>query len=63
MASCAILPAYLAGRTVATVLRKKRCRFRLFLGLPFLALLVSCHAAGELIGYGLGAGASPWKTR
>ena len=63
IASCAILPAFLAGRTAATVFKKKRCRFRLVRGLPFLALLVSCHTFGELIGYWFGAGDSPWKTR
>jgi len=63
IAGCAILPAYLAGRTAATVFKKRRCRMRLVRGLPFLALLVSCHALGELMGYWFGAGASPWKTR
>ena len=63
IAGCAVLPAYLAARTAAAVFAKKRCRLRLIRGLPHLALLVSCHTLGELLGYGFGVGNSPWKTR
>ena len=61
--SCAILPVFLAVRTARTVLRKKRCRLSLAVGLPFLVLFVSCHAAGELAGYILGPGNSPQMAR
>jgi hypothetical protein len=63
IASCAILPGFLAGRTVAITLRKKRCRSRVLFGLPLLFLLATCHAMGEFLGYWTGPGMSPWRAR
>jgi hypothetical protein len=63
IAGCAILPAFLACRTAVTVLKKRRARFQLAGGLPFLILLVSCHAFGELAGYIAGPGDSPRLAR
>jgi hypothetical protein len=46
-----------------TVFRKKRGRMRIIWGLPFLVLLVFCHALGELAGYISGPGNSPHMAR
>jgi len=59
IASCVILPAFLVGKTIATVFRKRRRRFTLLLGLPFLVLLATCHTLGEFAGYLKGPGNSP----
>lgn len=63
LASCAVLPAYLAARAVAIAWRKGRLRLRSALGLPLLVLLGWSHAAGELVGYLSGLGDSPRHMR
>lgn len=61
--SCAILPFFLVLRTLYTVFKKKRKRFKLIIGLPYLFILVICHSVGESFGYVLGAGNSPYLVR
>lgn len=63
LASCLVLPGFLIACTVLTVIRKRRQRVRLALGLPLLAMLVSCHAVGEAVGYLTGPGSSPLRVR
>jgi hypothetical protein len=63
LGSCLILPGFLLARAMLTVIRKGRQRVRLALGLPFLVLLVSCHAVGEGVGYLRGPGSSPHRVR
>lgn len=59
VASCLVLPPFLALRAVAASLRKRRERAVALLGLPILLALGGCHAVGELAGYLGGAGESP----
>lgn len=63
LASCPILPGFLVLRTVLTTIRKRRERTRLAAGVPILALLATCHAFGETVGYLTGAGSSPHRVR
>ena len=59
LGSCVILPAYLLWITVTPVIRKRRLLRPALASLPLTALIVTCHAAGECVGYLLGPGASP----
>lgn len=52
------LPPLLFARTVLRIFRKRRHRIELGRSLPLIALFVVAWAAGELVGYGLGAGDS-----
>jgi glycosyltransferase involved in cell wall biosynthesis len=61
--SCAILPFFLVLRTFHTVHKKRRERFNLIMGLPYLCVLAFCHSVGESLGYVLGAGNSPYLVR
>jgi hypothetical protein len=57
--STVILPLYLLWYTLRALLGKKRLLGQVLTCLPLLALLVCCHAAGELVGYLAGPGRSP----
>jgi hypothetical protein len=57
------LPGFLLARAVLTIIQERRQRVRLALGLPLLAMLVSCHAVGEGVGYLSGPGSSPLRVR
>ena len=57
------LPPLLLGRLVARVFGKRRHRVLLLRSLPLLTLFVCAWAAGEMIGYGLGAGDSLARVR
>ena len=59
---CLVLPAVMLGRTVRTVWPKRRFRGSLIAGLPLMAWLLGCHAAGELLGYLGGPGRSPERV-
>lgn len=61
--SCAALPLFLVLRTFHTVIKKRRERFKLFIGLPYLCVLAVCHSVGESLGYLFGAGQSPYLVR
>ena len=61
--SCIILPFFLVMRTLYSVFKKRRYRFKLIIGLPILILLVICHTAGECLGYLSGPGNSPQMIR
>lgn len=56
---CAILPAYLLAVTVGPVIRKRRLLKPALASLPLTALVVTCHAVGEFVGYIVGEGNSP----
>jgi hypothetical protein len=56
---CAILPVYLLWVTQGPVMRKRRLLKPALASLPLTALMVTCHAAGEFVGYILGPGNSP----
>jgi hypothetical protein len=53
-----LLPAVLAGRIVAGVLRKRRHRITLLLAFPWLGVLLTAWSAGEAVGYVTGRGVS-----
>ncbi|WNM58950.1 hypothetical protein [Candidatus Nitrospira allomarina] len=57
----AILPPYLLGFTLRSLMSTQQVLGKVFASLPLLALLVCCHAAGEFIGYMIGAGQSPQR--
>jgi hypothetical protein len=59
LGSCLLLPPVMLWRTLTSVLPKRRFRDRVLLGLPAIAWLLCCHAAGELAGYLAGSGNSP----
>ena len=59
MGGCAILPAYLLAVTVGPVIRKRRLLKPALTSLPLTALVVTCHAVGEFVGYIFGEGNSP----
>lgn len=59
LGGCAILPAYLLWVTIGPVIRKGRLLKPVFMSLPLTILVVTCHAAGECVGYLLGPGNSP----
>lgn len=61
--SCIILPFFLIMRTLYTVFKKRRYRFKLIIGLPILFLLAICHTTGECLGYISGPGNSPLMVR
>ena len=61
LAGCTVLPAVLFARTLATIARKPAHRTAGLASLPFVVLLVFCHAAGEAIGYVAGPGRSPQR--
>lgn len=54
-----VLPVYMLMRTLAAVLPKRRHVREVLASLPFLALFLCCHAAGEAVGYVAGPGSSP----
>lgn len=59
LGGCVILPAYLLWITVGPVIRKRRLLKPALTSLPLTALVVTCHAVGEFVGYLWGAGNSP----
>ncbi len=59
---CAILPAYLLWITIGPAIRKRRLIKPALLSLPLAALVVTCHAAGEWVGYLVGSGRSPQRV-
>lgn len=59
LGSVAILPAYLLWVTIWPVVRKRRLLKPAMASLPLTALVVTCHAAGEGVGYLFGPGHSP----
>ncbi len=61
LGGCVILPAYLLWTTVGPVIRKRRLLRPAVTCLPLAALVVTCHAAGEFIGYIFGPGNSPQR--
>ena len=54
-----VLPLYMLARTLAAVLPKRRHVREVLGSVPFLALFLCCHAAGEAVGYVAGPGHSP----
>ena len=56
---CAILPIYLLWVTQGPVIRKRRLLRPALTSLPLTALVVTCHAVGEFVGYIFGPGNSP----
>ncbi len=59
LGGCAILPAYLLRVTILPAIRKRRLIKPALMSLPLATLVVTCHAAGELLGYLAGPGRSP----
>jgi hypothetical protein len=59
---CVVLPGVMLARTVAAIWPKHRFRRSLVAGLPLMIWLLCCHAAGELLGYVAGPGASPERV-
>ncbi len=59
LGGCVILPAHLLRVTIAPAIRKRRLIKPALRSLPLAALVVTCHAAGELVGYLVGPGQSP----
>lgn len=59
LGGCWLLPAYLLWITVSPVIRKGRLLKPALASLPLIALVVTCHAAGEWVGYLFGPGNSP----
>lgn len=57
----AILPAYLLWVTIWPVVRKHRLLKPAMASLPLTALVVTCHALGEGVGYLFGPGHSPQR--
>jgi hypothetical protein len=62
LAGYAVMLPKLVWRTLATGFRKRRHRRELVISLPFIAWLIGCHAAGELIGHLMGPGDSPRRV-
>jgi hypothetical protein len=56
---CVILPAYLLWITLCPLIRKRRLLKPALASLPLIALVVTCHAVGEFVGYIIGPGGSP----
>jgi len=56
---CPILPVYLLWVTQGPVMRKRRLLKPALASLPLTALVVTCHAVGEFVGYMFGPGNSP----
>ena len=61
LGGCVILPGYLLWTTVGPVIRKRRLLRPAVTCLPLAALVVTCHAAGEFVGYIFGPGNSPQR--
>ncbi len=59
LGGCAILPGYLLYVTIWPVMRKRRLLKQALASLPLSTLVVTCHAAGEFVGYVFGPGNSP----
>jgi hypothetical protein len=59
LGGCFVLPAYLLWTTVGPVIRKRRLLKPALASMPLTALVVTCHAAGEFVGYLVGPGNSP----
>ncbi|GKS57144.1 hypothetical protein YTPLAS18_06710 [Nitrospira sp.] len=58
---CVVLPIHLLRVTIWPVIRKKRLSRPALRSLPLTAVVVTCHAVGECIGYVFGPGRSPQK--
>ena len=58
LAGSFILPPVMLWRTLSAVIEKRRFVNRALLALPLIGCLLSCHAAGELVGYLTGPGDS-----
>jgi len=61
LVSTPILSPYLLWSTLLTLVSKRRFLGKVFASLPLLALLASCHAVGEFVGYLAGPGRSPQR--
>ena len=61
LGGCAVLPFYLLWVTVGPVIRKRRLLKPALASLPLTALVVTCHAVGEFVGYLAGPGGSPQR--
>ena len=59
LGGCAILPPVMLSRTLWTLVKKHRLGARAIASVPLMIVLLSCHAAGESIGYINGPGDSP----
>lgn len=59
LGGCLILPAYLLWVCLGPVIRKRRLLKQAVLSLPLTVIVVTCHAAGEFLGYLAGPGDSP----
>lgn len=63
LAACAAMPPLLTARAAFQVLRKRRRMGRLAASLPWMLVLTTCKAAGNVAGFLFGAGASPARIR
>ena len=63
IAACPLMPPLLVARTVAHVLPKGRRIPTLVASLPWMIVLTSCKAWGNLLGFLFGPGASPERIR
>ena len=63
LAGCFVLPGVMLWRTLRIVFSKRRYVGRAVLSLPFIVILLCCHAAGEFVGYLAGPGPSPERLR
>jgi hypothetical protein len=61
LGGCLMLPPYLLWITVGPVIRKRRLLKPALASLPLTTLVVTCHAAGEFVGYIFGPGNSPQR--
>ena len=61
LGGCVILPGYLLWTTFGPVIRKRRLLRPAVACLPLAAVVVTCHAAGEFVGYIFGPGNSPQR--
>src|SRR6266404_2239693 len=59
LAGCFVLPGVMLWRTLRIVFSKRRYVGRAVLSLPFIVILLCCHAAGEFVGYLAGPGPAP----
>jgi hypothetical protein len=63
IAACPLMPPLLVARTLAQVLPKRRRTATVMASLPWMLVLTSCKAWGNLLGFLFGPGASPERIR